>query len=148
MANDELAGLLAPLAKEMNIDADAQKLSYAAGMMKERVYFLQDILKTGYYLFAEPHDIDTDTFNKKYKTELKSHFMAIADLVAEAGNADRNHFESLVKGYAAEHSLKIGDLFPIFRLALTGTMQGPDLFDTFAILGGQTSSLRIHNLLS
>ena len=45
-------------------------------------------------------------------------------------------FESLVKGYAAEQGLKIGDLFPIFRLALTGTMQGPDLFDTFAILGG------------
>lgn len=53
--------------------------------------------------------------------------MAIADLVAQEENADRAHFESLVKGYAAEHGLKIGDLFPIFRLALTGTMQGPDL---------------------
>ncbi len=147
-SNEELAVLLTPFAKEMNIEASADKLAHAAGMMKERVYFLQDILRTGYYLFAEPHDIDYETFNKKYKTELKSHFMAIADLVAQEEHADRAHFESLVKGYAAEHGLKIGDLFPIFRLALTGTMQGPDLFDTFSILGGKNSALRIHNLLS
>ena len=147
MPNEDIAQLLVPLAKEMNIDADADKLGHAAAMMKERVYFLQDILRTGYYLFNEPHDVDYETFNKKFKPELKSHFLTIASLVEKAGNADRNHFESLVKGYAAEQGLKIGDLFPIFRLALTGTMQGPDLFDTFAILGGATSSLRIQNLL-
>lgn len=39
MSNEELAVLLTPLAKEMNIEGGADKLAHAAGMMKERVYF-------------------------------------------------------------------------------------------------------------
>ena len=39
MPNEDIAQLLAPLAMEMNIDANIDKLAHAASMMKERVYF-------------------------------------------------------------------------------------------------------------
>jgi glutamyl-tRNA synthetase len=146
-SNDELAELLQPIASEMGISTTNAVLSQAAGMMKERVYFLQDILKTGYYLFNEPVDIDSDTFNKKYKQELKSSFMEIAAIADSIGTGTKEAFEVPVKAYIAEKTLKMGDILPILRIALTGTMQGPDLFDTFSILGGKEASKRIQTLI-
>ncbi len=146
-SNEQLGELLMPLAKAMNIDANADKLSKAAGMMKERVYFLPDILKTGYYLFNEPVDIDSDTFNKKFKPELNAKFLEIGDLAASIGSGTKEDFEVAVKKFIADHALKMGDILPILRIALTGTMQGPDLFDTFSILGGNESAKRIKTLI-
>lgn len=146
--NAELAKLLAPIAKDMGITANLEKLAHAAGMMKERVYFLPDILKVGYYLFSEPLEIDSDTFNKKFKPELNGRFLEIGDLAKSIGNsAPKETFDTTIKGYIAEHQLKMGDILPILRIALTGTMQGPDLFDTFSILGGDESCNRIKNLI-
>jgi glutamyl-tRNA synthetase len=145
--NDELAKLLAPLAKEKGINASYDKLVQAAGMMKERVYFLQDILISGYYLFDDPKEIDMDTFNKKYKPELKNKFLEIATLVSQMGEATRENFEQAVKGYIANQQLKMGDILSILRIALTGTMQGPDLMDTFSLLGGEEAGRRIKTLI-
>ena len=39
MPNEDIAQLLVPLAKEMNIDADADKLGHAAAMIEERSIF-------------------------------------------------------------------------------------------------------------
>jgi glutamyl-tRNA synthetase len=147
-SNEELAELLENIAKEEGISANKEKLAYASLMMKERVYFLQDILKTGYFLFKEPTHIDTDTFNKKFKAELASNFIAIADLVASIGAGDNAKFDAVIKGYISENGLKMGDILPILRIALTGTMQGPDLMHTFAILGGEESCKRIKTLIN
>jgi glutamyl-tRNA synthetase len=145
--DDDLATLLMPLAEASGIKTNSKKLAYAASMMKERVYFLQDILEVGYYLFSEPMNIDSDTFNKKFKPELDSKFVDIANLAKEIGEGDKATFEAAVKGFIAEQQLKMGDILPILRIALTGTMQGPDLFDTFSILGGLESSDRIIKLI-
>ena len=65
MPNEDIAQLLVPLAMEMNIDARRiDKLAHAASMMKERVYFLQDIPAQDTISFNEPHDVDYETFNK------------------------------------------------------------------------------------
>ncbi len=142
----QLGELLKPIAKELNIEASVEKLAYAGSMMKERVYFLPDILKSGYYLFSEPINIDSDTFNKKFKPELNGKFLEIGELVKEM-DGEKSVFESAVKSFIAEHQLKMGDILPILRIALTGTMQGPDLFDTFSILGGKESADRIKKLI-
>jgi glutamyl-tRNA synthetase len=147
MPNEEIAKLLQPIAKEKGIEANYEKLTHAAGMMKERVYFLQDILITGYYLFSEPQDIDSDTFNKKFKPELDKRFLEIGEIAKGIGEAPKEKFELAIKTFIADNQLKMGDILPILRIALTGTMQGPDLFDTFSILGGEESNKRIISLI-
>ncbi len=147
MSNEALAELLQPLAANYNIVAGKEKLAHAAGMMKERVYFLQDILITGAYLFDKPKSIDKDTFNKKYKPELHDHFIGIANLAASIASATKENFETAIKAYISEHLLKMGDILPVLRIALTGTMQGPDLFDTFSILGGTEAAERIKTMI-
>jgi glutamyl-tRNA synthetase len=147
-SDEVLAETLEPIALDNNITTSKEKLAQAAGMMKERVYFTQDIIKTGQYLFTKPDTEDKDTFTKKYKPELKADFEAIASIAAQIRNGDKIAFEVPIKQYIGDHSLKMGDILPVLRIALTGTMQGPDLFDTFSILGGEESSLRIRSIIN
>lgn len=148
MPNEALGALLVPIAEELNITASVEKLAYAAGMMKERVYFLQDILKSGSYLFGKPSIVDRETFGKKYKAELAAHFNAIAEIAASHGMDTKENFEIAIKTYISENQLKMGDVLPILRISLTGTMQGPDLFDTFSILGGNEAAERIKSMIA
>jgi glutamyl-tRNA synthetase len=146
LPNEEIAKSLEPIAKEKGIKASTEKLAQAASMMKERVHRIQDIILEGGYLFEYPTTIDTDTFNKKFKAENKAYFIEIAQEVSELiGN--REIFESKVKDYIQVKSAKMGEILPVLRIALTGTMQGPDLFDTFSILGGEEASKRIIRMM-
>lgn len=146
-SNEDLANLIRPQIETKGYNVSSEKLAYACGMMKERVDQIDDIVVQGYYLFDKPTDIDSKTFNKKYKPENEKHFHVIADLAEEVGSGSREDFETKIKGYIMDNELKMGQIMPILRIALTGTMKGPDLFDTFAFLGGQESKQRIIELI-
>jgi glutamyl-tRNA synthetase len=125
---------------------DLTKLPYCVTMMKARVNNLDQILKDAYYLFEKPHQYDNDTFEKKYKPENKSHFNQIANILPEIG--DKEAYETCIKSYISDSGCKMGDIFPVLRIALTGILQGPDLFDTFSILGGSEAKERILKLIN
>jgi glutamyl-tRNA synthetase len=114
--------------------------------MKARVNNLDQILKDAYYLFEKPHQYDNDTFEKKYKPENKYHFSQIASILPEIGN--KEEYETCIKSYINDSGCKMGDIFPVLRIALTGILQGPDLFDTFSILGGTEAKERILKLIN
>jgi glutamyl/glutaminyl-tRNA synthetase len=40
----------------------------------------------------------------------------------------------------------MGQMMPVFRIALTGIMQGPSVFDTMMLLGKEESQKRFKNL--
>ena len=143
MPAKEIAKLISPQAAALGYDVDQHKLAICAHMMKERVSKIEDILIDAYFLFEEPKVYDKETWGKKFKEDNKKHFEAIASTLSSASDESREHLEFLVKDYIGNHSLKMGEILPILRIALTGTMQGPDLFDTMSFLGGTTSGQRI-----
>ena len=120
------------------------KLEYCCNMMKARVSKLEEILENAYYLFEKPTVYDEDTFIKKYKSENNNHFIAIANILHQAKvGFIKSEIENEIKQYITASGAKMGDIFPVLRIALTGTMQGPDLFDTIAFLGGDEAGTRI-----
>jgi len=146
-SNEDLAQLIKSDVADKGYTISDDKLAYACGMMKERVDQIDDIITQGYYLFTRPVEIDSKTFNKKYKPENEKHFHTIADMAEDISEGSREDFESKIKGYIMDNELKMGLIMPILRIALTGTMKGPDLFDTFAFLGGKESKARIIDLI-
>jgi len=55
--------------------------------------------------------------------------------------------EKSVKDFATSNTIKIGELMPVLRLALAGTMQGPPVFDMMNLLGKEKSVTRIKKSL-
>lgn len=144
--NDELAAMIKPQADNLGYDIDIPALTSICGMMKERVDSIDEILIKGYYLINKPTAYDEKMLSKKWKLENGSHFKAISELV-RTHTGDASSFAELIKSYIADQALKMGEILPILRIALTGTMQGPDLFQTFEFLGGNESADRIITLL-
>ncbi|HRX28314.1 MAG TPA: glutamate--tRNA ligase [Saprospiraceae bacterium] len=144
MSNDDLARLLND--ENLNTsDVPFEKLSRIAGMMKERVYFYTDILRDGQYLYEKPASYDTETLAKKWNPINEPFLVQIIEMVNDDGNADE--LSHAVKNFIADKGLKMGEILPVLRITMTGTMKGPDLFETMTLLGKDECMAR-YNYLS
>ncbi len=115
-------------------------LSDVCGLMKERVHKTDEIISGGRFFFEPPHAFDDETIKKKYKPENSKHFLNIAEAIVLEG---KNEIEQIIKGYVQENSLKPGEIMPVLRIAISGTMQGPDLIQSMMLIGNKESSERI-----
>jgi glutamyl-tRNA synthetase len=104
-------------------------------LMKERVIFLTDFLEKGYYFFEPVKTYDEETIKKKWKPENSEKFAALLPKVAALEPFSALELETIVKEHLIEVGLKPGEVLPMLRIALCGTMQGPAVYDMAALLG-------------
>ena len=131
-----------------NIDCDPQKALQVCQLIKERAVFPQDFWQQGQYFFIAPEAYDKALMQKKWTSqacaaleELLATFDALevfrADLIKEAVMCLTN-----AKG------LKLNQVMPVLRLALTGAGAGPDLMQSMEILGKAVCVQRIKTALA
>ena len=141
--NDILAAQLQPLAIAKGYHVSLAYLTQVVGLMKERVVFLNDFLKTGYYCFEPIKTYDAANVLKKWKRERRpiydnlNHLIETLDLNAPVA------VEHQVKEWIQQNGLKVGEVLPVLRIALAGTMQGPAVFDMMSVLGKTEVSKRL-----
>jgi len=111
-------------------------------LMKERVVFVDDFYESARFFFEEPSNFDEKIFRKKYKSENADHFNQILANLESLDTWDSETITASVKGYIGDNELKFGEVLPILRVLMTGSMQGPDLFPTLALLGKERVSQR------
>jgi glutamyl-tRNA synthetase len=112
-------------------------------MMKERVTFLNEFTEQGYYFFEAVKDYDDKTIRKKWKAEQREKFETLQGLIYDISDYDAENIEKVIKDFINDSGLKFGDVFPILRIALSGTMKGPDLFSMIAMLGKEEVNKRL-----
>jgi glutamyl-tRNA synthetase len=134
-SNEELAAQLAPLSKQAGYDVSEAFLARFAGLMKERAVFMNDFLTTGYYFFEPVRAYDMPNATKRWKPENAAKFEDLKNLMATLDYNDPLSMEQAVKEWINANGLKMGEVLPILRIALAGTMQGPAVFDMAALLG-------------
>lgn len=133
--DEEIAKRLGELTADKGWTTDIGYLTKVAGMMKERVHRITEIPESGYYLFTEPEKYDLKTARKRWAPEFDEKKEDLLDLIDSITDFNKEEIANRVKGWIAEHNLKMGQVLPILRLGLTGTMQGPDVFETIELLG-------------
>lgn len=146
-SNKEIASLIEEQAKDLDYDLSLEQLASIAGMMKERVQKIPEILTTGYFLAAKPTAFDDKMFRKKMKEENKPHFQKIAHMIGDNTFTDAGEMAESIKNYISSNELGMGAILPILRIGLTGTMKGPDLFETIVFLGPEESKERLLSIL-
>jgi len=133
--NSALAAYIRPLAAQKGYNVSDQYLAQVAGLMKERVTFLNDFVELGYYLFEPVRDYDRETIAKKWKAEWTPLFAELIAFVGAFAPFSAPELEAAVKQFLTEKGAKPGDLLPLLRIALAGTMKGPAIFDMAVALG-------------
>jgi glutamyl-tRNA synthetase len=127
-------------------------LTQVCGLMKERVYFLSDIAKTGHFFFRAP---DYEQVKIEQEKDLQKKVLAkwpevkdkmsslISGLDSQTKTWTRDFIHDLVQELMPAHGLKTSEVFPFLRLAVSGSLQGPDLFAVLATLDSNESITRL-----
>jgi glutamyl-tRNA synthetase len=134
-SNEILATQLQPLVDAKGYKVSMEYLIQVVGLMKERVVFLNDFLKTGYYCFEPVKTYDAANVLKKWKRDRRPLYDNLNHLVETLDLTVPATAEHQVKDWIQQNGLKVGEVLPVLRIALAGTMQGPAVFDMMSVLG-------------
>jgi glutamyl/glutaminyl-tRNA synthetase len=138
--NLKLAYMIQDKAIDEGYNVSIEYLADVCGLMKERVHKTNEIISGGRFFFEPPRTFDDETIKNKYKIENSHHLLKIAENLM---SGDTNEIEQIVKGYVQVNGLKPGEIMPVLRIAISGTMQGPDLIQSMILIGNKESSERI-----
>lgn len=129
-----------------NTNFSQEYLTQFAGLMKERVTFMTDFMEKGYYFFTEISTYDDDNIKKRWKSENRSKFEDLKNIFVSSDFKDDQAavtIEQAVKEWINNNQLKMGEVLPLLRIALAGTMQGPAVFDMAVLLGKEEVNKRL-----
>jgi glutamyl-tRNA synthetase len=139
--NAVLATHIRPLAEAKGYTVTDDYLAQVAALMKERVTFLPDFVESGYYFFEPVRAYDRETLDKKWNPDVAAQFADLRGMIAGFEPFEAAALETAVKNFIAERGLKPGDMLPLLRIALAGTMKGPAVFE-MAVALGRAETLR------
>ena len=125
--------------------ASKDYLNSVISLFQPRVNFLPELVSKSHFMFDEIKEYDEQSFAKKYKAENYVHFMSIARILSESTTWELGAISTKIKSYITENGLKFGDVMPVLRILITGTMEGPDLMEMIYLLGSASVSERIMN---
>lgn len=158
MSNAEIAKQMQSFVKDAGY-TQADDLSYlqkVAELLKERVVFIADMPKDGAYFFEHP-DLEVlqekegknlkKKVLKKWSVERSQLFSTLAEQMKTLQPFDREANHKQITNFMEQNKLGFGDVLPLFRLALSGSMQGPDVFKMIEILGKEVVLHRLHSFL-
>ena len=114
-------------------------------IFRDRISFLYELETIGGYLFGPLKTIDTDSLKKKWNSKSLD-FINDYKSKLESIEFEPIALESLFKEILTSYEMGMGQMMPVFRIALTGIMQGPSVFDTMMLLGKRESLERFKNL--
>lgn len=104
-------------------------------MLKPRVETLDQFFSNGLYFWDAPQIYDDKALKKKFKKELNDHFSIIIEQLNQVSDWKNETIDFCIKEYIKNNGLKFGDVLPILRTWITGSMEGPDLVGMLEIMG-------------
>lgn len=141
--NDILAAQIKESIEAKGYAFDKTYVTEYCRMMKDRAVFLSDFTEIGYYFFEDLKEYDTDTIRKKYISPAKDKIAAYIDLLQHESDFSASNLEARTKEFVAQQGFKVGDLMPLLRIALAGSMQGPPVFEMLHLFGREKSLERL-----
>lgn len=138
-----------PIIEHQGYQPDQAFLEGFCKLMKERVSLLTEFWEKGYYFFTYVTDYDTKNVQKRWKPETKAMFSQLTDVLEKIPGSQwqEDYVHQMVERFMADQGLKPGEVFPLLRIALAGTMQGPAVFEMMALLGKETVNKRMRHAL-
>jgi glutamyl-tRNA synthetase len=134
--------------EENKIAYTQHKALQVCQLMKERAIFPQDFWQQGKYFFIKPEAYDAKILNEKWTEQayvgLQDFVIALETLELFQADAIKAALIRLM----ASSSIKIGQIMPILRVALTGSGAGPDLMQSMALIGQKECVERVRSFLS
>jgi glutamyl-tRNA synthetase len=142
---DSLKKILIEKNKPLPDDAVLEKIAAA---LKERCTFVHELYEQGIYFFEEIAHYDESIISKKWTAKAQSVFEKLRTQLEALESFDSKSIETCVHQFIKDNNLQNGDVLPLLRIMLSGTKNGPAVYDIAAILGKEKSIYRINHFMN
>ena len=144
LSDEAFAKTVRPGLTAAGVAVDDDYLRAAAPLVRERLTRVDALAADHGYLFADPQEYDEAQARKRVAKAPPAETLAsLGDVLDDLDGQPRAvDYKDAVGAWANERQLKPGAVFPLYRIALTGGMSGPDVFALSELLGAQTVARR------
>ncbi len=146
--NEILAKEFVKILESKGITATLEYTTSVIALLKERAIFVTDFWELGNYFFVSPTSYDEKALKKAWKEDTAEIIEKLIQLVSETSDYTKENVQDNIKGWITSNEIGFGKVMQPFRLALVGSLQGPDVFDISAYIGKEETVKRLQSLLA
>ena len=142
--------LVAVLEKEVKtngVEKSDVDLTRVAKLIQNRLTLLTDVWQEANFFFIAPKDYDEKAVRKQWKDDTAKILSSVAELIDSADETTADTLGVLIKGYANDNGIGLGKIMAPLRIALVGSLRGPDVFEICSTIGAQNSISRINTAI-
>lgn len=141
--DEQIGELFQDVLREKGIEADANMVVKACGMVKDRVHFVSELWDQINFFFEQPSEYDAKAVKKNWKEGTPDLMMELKEVLAEIEDFSSANTETIVKEWIATKEIGMGKVMNPFRLAMVGAGKGPHMFDIIEMLGKEETLARL-----
>lgn len=119
----------------------------ACRLMKERVVFPQDLWHKSQYFFIAPQVYDEKVVQTKWNQEVGEIMQAFAEALQVLDDFRTDKIKAVLMALIKAKPMKVGQVMPVIRVALTGIRTGPDLMQVIEMIGKEETVQRVQTAL-
>ena len=144
---EEVAERVKPFLREAGLSWESEAyLRRAVELMRPRFDTLKGFPEKARYLFTEDYPV-----SEKAQRKLEEGLPLLKELYPRLRTQEEwteAALEALLRGFAAEKGVKLGQVAQPLRAALTGSLETPGLFEILALLGKERALRRLERALA
>lgn len=132
------ATLISVLEQELlrnNVDKKEVDLMRVVDLIQNRLALLSDLWEEAEFFFVAPKEYDERAVRKQWKADTKEVLSAVTALIDSAEKISAEVLSDLIKGWANDNNIGLGKVMAPLRIALVGSLRGPDVFEICVTLG-------------
>ena len=145
-SNDDLADVFKSRHQEL-ATIDVNYISLAVGLIKERATFISDFWSLSNFFFITPEAYDEKASKKAFKEGTKNLMTSLVSIVDPITDFEVETLQNDIKGWITSNEIGFGKVMMPLRLALVGSLQGPDVFDIMFMIGKAETIKRIQKVI-
>jgi glutamyl-tRNA synthetase len=148
---EELAAQVTPLLRDagLTVPSDSASLHPLLELLRPRAKRLTEFPGLARPFLVETVEYEPEAIEKHLASpDASAHLQAVAAALGTTHPFDAPHVEAVVRGTAGERGIKAGLLIHAIRVAMTGRMTSPGIFEVLVLLGPDRVQRRIHELVN
>ncbi|TPN87841.1 glutamate--tRNA ligase [Aquimarina algicola] len=144
--SDTLSNEFAELLSQKNIETKLD-LTTIINTVKERATFTKDLWDLSSFYFLSPSEYDQKAIKKAWKEDTPHLMHELTRILNDITDFSEDNVTTTVKAWITGKEIGFGKIMMPLRIALVGSLQGPDLFQIAAMIGKEETIQRIENAI-
>ncbi|WP_027394504.1 glutamate--tRNA ligase [Aquimarina latercula] len=137
---------LQQILSENNIST-SYDLNEVIELIKERAVFSKDLWDLSKFLFIAPSEYDEKATKKAWKQETPDLMHELTRIISDIHDFNAENISNTVKSWIKSKEIGFGKIMMPLRIALVGSLQGPDIFKIIEIIGKDETIKRIEAII-